>query len=435
MSSPVGLYYASHNIEALVGELLLELGKHQPAQPVQFLIDYLRIKIPRKSLTSIEENSHLVSSTASKLKFEHDSINAFVKEWIDSPEKLEQASDSQNGFTQSSSSRSQRGSRLIDGDLMNPAFTEPVNDESLHSLISWDFNPLRLEDSILLRNSIRIFDQWNFPAEHPNFTPLLTLIYSNYHSKNPYHNFKHAYSVLAATAGILQAGASDALETSDLEELSLLIAALGHDVGHPGINNDYFVKSRHKLAMKYNDQSVLENLHSSLLFELIEKDSTMVNFFDRSDFSKLRKLVISSILNTDMKVHFDITGKLQEIEDIETPEQRKFLMTVIVHAADLGNPVLPTEQSHQWALRVVKEFHNQYLKEKEEGLTWAPFMSCDPGNIKEIAKLQISFIEYVVSPMWNALSRILPKLDECTQRMNQNLEHWKELRDAKDDLD
>ena len=49
--------------------------------------------------------------------------------------------------------------------------------------------------------------------------------------------------------------------------MAALVACLGHDTGHPGRNNAFMVNSKHKFAVLYNDISVLENLHLSLMFE------------------------------------------------------------------------------------------------------------------------------------------------------------------------
>ena len=41
------------------------------------------------------------------------------------------------------------------------------------------------------------------------------------------------------------------------EVLALLLSGVGHDLNHPGVNNSLLVNSRHPLAVRYNDSSVL----------------------------------------------------------------------------------------------------------------------------------------------------------------------------------
>jgi hypothetical protein len=200
------------------------------------------------------------------------------------------------------------------------------------------------------------------------------------------------------------------------------------------------VKSRHKLAITYNDNAVLENMHCALAFELLMIDKN--NFLSHWTEDKLhifRRTTVAAILNTDMKVHFDLASRLQEIKspeevDPNNAEQRRFLLSVFVHAADLGNPVLPTAQCQAWAFRVVSEFHRQYEREKAEGLPFAPFMACRPQDTREVAKLQISFINYVVAPMWTAMASVLPQLRPRIDQLQENLEHWQTLRDQQLDV-
>ena len=54
-----------------------------------------------------------------------------------------------------------------------------------------------------------------------------------------------------------------------LEIHAALIAAFGHDTGHPGVNNRYLHNSHDELTLIYNDKSVLENMHSAIIFELM----------------------------------------------------------------------------------------------------------------------------------------------------------------------
>ena len=50
-----------------------------------------------------------------------------------------------------------------------------------------------------------------------------------------------------------------------IEKLSLLVAAVGHDLDHPGFNNAYQMNALTQLAIAYNDSSPLENHHCGIL--------------------------------------------------------------------------------------------------------------------------------------------------------------------------
>lgn len=77
----------------------------------------------------------------------------------------------------------------------------------------------------------------------------------------PYHNNLHAADVAHSTSFLL-----DVINVMpSLEVFAGLIAALVHDVDHPGKTNTFLVKTQAPLALLYNDRSVLENHHVSLV--------------------------------------------------------------------------------------------------------------------------------------------------------------------------
>ena len=41
----------------------------------------------------------------------------------------------------------------------------------------------------------------------------------------------------------------------------MLTASILHDYRHPGVNNGFLMKTSHAIALRYNDESVLENFH------------------------------------------------------------------------------------------------------------------------------------------------------------------------------
>ena len=55
----------------------------------------------------------------------------------------------------------------------------------------------------------------------------------------------------------------------DILELSLYLSAIAHDYEHPGVTNDFLVRTKHPLAMCHNDKSVLENHHASAAYQVL----------------------------------------------------------------------------------------------------------------------------------------------------------------------
>jgi len=92
-------------------------------------------------------------------------------------------------------------------------------------------------------------------------------------------------------------------KTNVLDLLSIIIAALGHDIGHPGLANTYHINGSTDITITYNDISVLENFHASTLFKTIRK--TECNIFEKLttiDYKILYNylkylLIISNTLN------------------------------------------------------------------------------------------------------------------------------------------
>ena len=80
----------------------------------------------------------------------------------------------------------------------------------------------------------------------------LQLMERNYHSTNTYHNSTHAADVLHAASHFLEK--TNVKELLDpLDVAAVLIAAVVHDVNHPGRTNSFLCSSGDELAILYND--------------------------------------------------------------------------------------------------------------------------------------------------------------------------------------
>lgn len=187
-----------------------------------------------------------------------------------------------------------------------------------------------------------------------------------YNTFVPYHNFRHAVDVLQATFSfLLQTGAlppypleAGAVPTTTekpilanllkpFEALTLLISAIGHDVGHPGVNNGFLVTLNAPLAQLYNDRSVLESFHCAAYSQILRRYWPKV--FENT---KMRNLMVSTILATDMGLHFDYMSKLDVLqkglnENKSTEEwsakttevETALLCALLIKCADISNVV------------------------------------------------------------------------------------------------
>jgi hypothetical protein len=132
-----------------------------------------------------------------------------------------------------------------------------------------------------------------------------------------------------------------------LESLTLLITAIGHDVGHPGVNNGFLITMNAPLAQLYNDRSVLESFHCAAFSQILRRYWPSV-----FDHGKMRSLMISSILATDMSLHFkymkklgDLKAKLAANGSIDAwaesvkDEQTANISALLIKCADISNVV------------------------------------------------------------------------------------------------
>ena len=77
------------------------------------------------------------------------------------------------------------------------------------------------------------------------------------------------------------------------------------------------------------------------------------------------------------------------------------------------------------------EFDTQAKKEKAAGLVPAPFMA-NISSMQAVAKLQCTFIDFVIKPYFSALAVVLPELNSQLQLMTAHRAKWQALADDDD---
>eukprot|EP01083_Nonionella_stella_P072667 195991_1 len=252
-----------------------------------------------------------------------------------------------------------------------------------------------------------------------------------------YHNALHAADVLYNMWYFLRSQYfENQIQLSDIEIFSGLMAALVHDVDHPGTNNSYHIDSSAPLAIRYNDKSVLENHHVSLAFHLLSAEER--NFLASSEVSlqkRIRKIVIQSVLGTDMVKHSMQINRLQScIKHIQhqTKDKEQIdlgtkheMIEIALHIADISNPAKRFAIASVWAYKISEEFFRQGDLQKVENLDVLPLF--DRAKTK-VHQSQIGFIEYVVKPVFKIWTTIIVELDHTIDEMNLSLKSWEQQK-------
>jgi hypothetical protein len=173
----------------------------------------------------------------------------------------------------------------------------------------WNFNTIELSNMCgkepmrelgrQIFEKLEFLETFDIPAT--TLDEFLKMAEAKYVRTNYYHTNIHAADVTNSSFFLLTNGLYKRGSMTDLEALALIVGSLCHDIGHPGVNNAFLVASRDRLAFKYNDQSVLENMHASTCFRILQRSTcNIAAALSREDWLKFRKITVDIILATDL---------------------------------------------------------------------------------------------------------------------------------------
>lgn len=206
----------------------------------------------------------------------------------------------------------------------------------------------------------------------------------------------------------------------------LYIAAIGHDVGHPGFTNGFMKNAQTPLSVVFDHQSALEHMHCQLLLRVMRHHGFGVLLDDpRTCF---RKMLLYTVLATDMGVHQDFMLRFKRMVGGEaTPlcSRQTIICQAILKNADISNPTRPFMVSKHWAKALMQEWTAQALLEEEYQLKQTVMSSNDP--LKE-AESQIFFISTFAKPLLELTVKAAPNLSMYYHHCKANLQSWHQRR-------
>jgi class 3 adenylate cyclase len=132
-----------------------------------------------------------------------------------------------------------------------------------------------------------------------------------------YHTLYHVVDVLQAVIVVLTKWNGLSLVTPE-DAAALLVAALGHDLEHPGVSNAHLVATEDSLALRYADESPLEHHHAARCAEVARDTALWDGAFEGSlpeervaRKARLRWTTTQLILATDMRRHADLMNEME----------------------------------------------------------------------------------------------------------------------------
>ncbi|KAL8447359.1 hypothetical protein Emed_004463 [Eimeria media] len=225
------------------------------------------------------------------------------------------------------------------------------------------------------------------------------------YNDNPYHNSTHG----AMVAHLMDLFCRSIELDSQLNSLGLtavLLAALCHDVGHPGRNNAFFAADRSPL-------------------EVME----------------IRSNIITLILATDMKTHFSALSRLRASRQNASFDHRKqrddtwLVVEMCMRAADIGHGIVAWDHHFEWSCRITAEFYLQ--GDEEQRLKRGVSPLCDRDLHNSMARSQVGFLAHIVKPLFTELNSaecMKGAFQESLDAIEANISEWQRLHDSRTEV-
>jgi Ca2+-binding EF-hand superfamily protein len=263
-----------------------------------------------------------------------------------------------------------------------------------------------------------------------------TQLLGNSYNSVPYHNYYHAFSVLQGSY-YLATSTELCQSFSTLEKFSMLIAGMGHDAGHDGVNTAFHVDAKSDLAHMYNDKSPLENMHARDTFAAMQQPGCdVLSTLNKGDYKRARTLIVESIIGTDMAFHKHHVDALSAKHNIlvEEASEREMLMALLVHLVDVGASSYSWDQAMRWSRMVMTEFQAQTNQERAEDMAVSGFMdimgddTADEEVIGKFASSQIGFVGFVLAPYFALFPPHMSELQEPYNQLQANKSNWEKIK-------
>lgn len=286
-------------------------------------------------------------------------------------------------------------------------------------LSDFSFSDFSLDEDSMVKATLRMFMDLDLIERfHMDYRILCRWLLSVRKNYRPviYHNWRHAFNVAQMMFAILTStGLAHVL--GEIETLGLLVACLCHDLDHRGTNNSFQVKSSSPLAQLYST-SVMEHHHFDQCLMILNSEGNRIfDSLSTDEYRQVTRVLEEAILATDIAEYFKNRGlfyKLVEAQELDvifsedaSSSGRRLLRGMLMTACDIAAITKPWEVQRVVAQLVAHEFFEQGDIEKKQ-LQLQPIDMMDRDKQEELPKMQVSFIDSVCLPVYQAFTALFP---------------------------
>ena len=146
------------------------------------------------------------------------------------------------------------------------------------------------------------------------------------------------------------------------------------------------IRTKHPLAIRYSDSQVLENHHLAAAFSIMltNEDNNILENIPLDTYLEIRKVIIQSVLNTDISKHFtlltELKTKLGNNFPTESIDDRILILSITLRICDSFKVVRSTTIFFKWMDAMFEEFFKQGEMEKVLDLPISKFMDKENTN-------------------------------------------------------
>lgn len=275
---------------------------------------------------------------------------------------------------------------------------------------------------------------------------------------NTYHSALHGADVLCSSVAMLMKLPRSCLGSglTPVAKFATVVAALLHDIGHPGVQARFLHAVRHSITFSYFDESPLERMHVSHIFRLLSKHGGL-DTLDEAEYRKFRFLLCRMVLATDLAKGYSsimavksqypslfysggdfkakrVSRRSLTESELNGPSKRQDvnpsfnmvseLLNIVIECADVAHPTKPLVLHQRWSALLMQEFLRQGDLEERLGYPVSPL--CDRTSLDAVsfARGQRGFSDFVVLPKFDVLSRLCAKSTVWIGHMRKNREYW-----------